>query len=55
MRARAKDRVEYAVLQEEFSSEQLDELIALIVEMGPAIAYGNWDIDFTDMEIGDAG
>ena len=33
MRARAKERVEYAVLQEEFSTEQLDELIALIVEM----------------------
>ena len=33
MRAHAKDRVEYAVLQEEFSTEQLDELIALIVEM----------------------
>ena len=33
MRARAKERVEYAVLQEEFSTELLDELIALIVEM----------------------
>ena len=33
MRARAKERVEYAVLQEEFTTEQLDELIALIVEM----------------------
>ena len=33
MRARAKERVEYAVLQEEFSTEQLEELIALIVEM----------------------
>ena len=33
MRARAEERVEYAVLREEFSTEQLDELIALIVEM----------------------
>ena len=33
MRARAADRVEYAVLRQEFSTEQLDELISLIVEM----------------------
>jgi len=33
MRARAADRVEYAVLREEFPKEQLDELIDLIVEM----------------------
>ena len=33
MRARAADRVEYAVLREEFPKEQLDELIELIVEM----------------------
>ena len=33
MRTRAEERVEYAVLREEFSPEQLDELIALIVEM----------------------
>lgn len=33
MRARAEQRVEYAVLREEFPTEQLDELIALIVEM----------------------
>ena len=33
MRARAGQRVEYAVLREEFPKEQLDELIDLIVEM----------------------
>ena len=33
MRARAADRVEYAVLREEFPKELLDELIDLIVEM----------------------
>ena len=33
MRARAGQRVEYAVLREEFPKEQLDELIELIVEM----------------------
>ncbi len=33
MRARAADRVEYAVLREEFPKEQLEELIDLIVEM----------------------
>ncbi len=33
MRARAADRVEYAVLGDEFPKEQLDELIELIVEM----------------------
>lgn len=33
MRTRAEQRVEYAVLRQEFSTEQLDELISLIVEM----------------------
>ena len=33
MRARAGQRVEYAVLREEYPKEQLDELISLIVEM----------------------
>ena len=33
MRARAADRVEYAVLRDEFPKEQLDELVSLIVEM----------------------
>ena len=33
MRARARERVEYAVLREEYPKEQLDELISLIVEM----------------------
>ena len=33
MRARAGQRVEYAVLRDEFPKEQLDELIELIVEM----------------------
>lgn len=33
MRARAGQRVEYAVLREEFPKDQLDELIDLIVEM----------------------
>ena len=33
MRTRAEQRVEYAVLRDEFSTEQLDELISLIVEM----------------------
>lgn len=33
MRARAGQRVEYAVLREEYPKEQLDELIDLIVEM----------------------
>ena len=33
MRACAADRVEYAILREEYPKEQLDELISLIVEM----------------------
>jgi len=33
MRARAADRVEYAVLREEYPKELLDELVSLIVEM----------------------
>ena len=33
MRARAADRVEYAILREEYPKELLDELVSLIVEM----------------------